>query len=111
MPTQLGLLEDPLELAFQEWIVKNAHVLEHLRRLAIEWHRAGHDRCAIAMLVEVARWRDGLRSQGDPWAINNSFRSRLARVILATTPELPRKFFAMRSLRTEWADQREERDQ
>lgn len=107
MTTQLALLEDPLELAFQEWIRQNPHVVEHLRKLSLEWYRAGHDRCAIAMLVEVARWRDGLRSQGDPWAINNSFRSRLARLILATTPELPTKFFTMRSLRTEW---REERD-
>jgi hypothetical protein len=99
---QLALLDDPLEQQFQLWVRSNGHVVEHLRSLALDWHRAGHDRCAIAMLVEVARWQHGLRAAGDAWAINNSYRSRLARLLLATTPDLPADFFSTRVLRAEW---------
>lgn len=111
--TQVTLMDDPLELAFQRWIRENPDVLTHIRRLALEWHEAGNRRCAIAMLVEVARWQHGLRAVGDAYAINNSYRSRLARLILATTPGLPHDFFSTRALRTEpaipfWHDERGE---
>jgi len=99
--TQVTMFEDTLELAFQKWVRANPNVVEHMRRLAVEWHGAGHRKCAIAMLVEVARWQHGLRATGDQWAINNSYRSRLARLILATTPGLPPDFFETRALRSE----------
>jgi hypothetical protein len=102
--TQVTLMDDPLELSFQRWVRENGHVVDHLRRLAVEWHEAGHGRCAIAMLVEVARWQHGIRATGEPYAINNSYRSRVARLILATTPGLPHDFFSTRALRTEPAD-------
>jgi hypothetical protein len=100
---QLSLLPDPLEVRFVEWLRDNGHVIDHLRAMAVEWYRAGHDHGAIATFVEVARWQHGLRSTGDTFAINNSYRSYLARHIMATTPELPADFFAFRVLRSEAA--------
>lgn len=103
--TQLTLLDDPLEVAFQQWVRANPDVIEAIRQLALGWRRAGHDRCGISMLAEVARWQHGIRQQdeGDGLAINNSYRSRLARLLMATTPELPADFFSCRALANERA--------
>lgn len=103
MGSQLSLLADPNEVAFQRWIRRNRHVVDTFIRLAREWHAAGHDRCGIGMLTERVRWEHGMRGARDDagFKINNNYRSRLARVILTECPDLPPDFFETRRLATE----------
>lgn len=96
--TQPMLLPDTIEEKFQRWLRGNPATVDHVRALALEWHRAGHDRCGIGMLAEVARWHGGVDSSKDEdgFKINNNYRALLARHLVATTPDLPVDFFETR---------------
>ena len=50
-------------------------------------------------LVEVMRWDTRLTTNGDPFKLNNSYTSRLARAAVARHPELD-DFFEQRELRS-----------
>jgi hypothetical protein len=95
--TQQMLLPDTIEEKFQRWIRSNPETVEHVRQLALKWHRAGHTKCGIGMLCEVTRWDSGVQGRDeDGLKVNNSYRALLSRHLLATTPELPVDFFETR---------------
>ena len=99
--TQPMLLPDTIEEKFQRWIRDHPDVVEHFRRLALEWLHAGHDRCGIGMLAEKARWDAGVGGRDeDGFKVNNNYRALLARHLIATTPALPVDFFALRERRS-----------
>jgi hypothetical protein len=75
-----------LQAAFEEFHRNNPHVYEVLESLASEW-LAGRQVVGIGMLWEVMRWRIGVQSTGDEYQLNNSYRSRYARLLLANHPE------------------------
>lgn len=98
---QLALL-DPLEAPFVDWLRGNPVIVEAFRQAAVEWYRAGNDRCSAKMLAEVIRWKHGLTSRdSDGYKVNNNWTSRLGRHVVATTPELPADFFETRVLRAD----------
>jgi hypothetical protein len=97
-PLQLSFLPDPLEVRFLEFHHANPHVYAALVDMAHEWRNAGHDSGSIAMFFEVLRWRVGITTSGEQFVLNNSYRSRYARLIAANEPEL-RQFFHTRQLR------------
>ena len=101
-PEQLALLDDPIDARFRAYHHRNPEVYRELRRLAFEWLAAGGRRCSIAMLFEVARWQRGVRADddADPFALNNDYRSRYARLLMASEPELD-GMFAVRRTRAE----------
>lgn len=77
-----------LDDRFAIWIALNGHVAQRLRVMALELVAAGRKRIGIKMLVEVLRWQQSLETTGDVWLINNSYVSRLGRLLMDTTPEL-----------------------
>ena len=99
-PRQLALLEDPLDVRFAEYHQSNPRVYEAIVELCREWVAAGHDRIGIGMVFEVLRWQHGLRADGD-FAINNTMRSRYARLVMANEPDLV-GVFETRTLRSDW---------
>lgn len=97
---QLSLLPDPLESRFLAFHHANPNVYRELVAMARQWHAAGHTQAGIAMFFEVLRWQSGLRGDGDAFALNNSYRSRYARLIAANEPDLA-GMFTLRTLGSE----------
>ena len=108
-PQQLNFfppLEEPeyepeatIQDRFAAFHAANPQVFIALRDLALDLVRRGRTRIGIGMLTEVLRW-SSLRTDGDPWKINNSYRSRYARLLADTFPELA-SAFEMRELKSE----------
>lgn len=95
---QLSLLPDPIDQRFFAFHHANPHVYQALVRMARQWKAAGHHRCSIAMLYEALRFDQGLRTDSaDGLKLNNSYRSRYARIIQANEPDLA-GFFETRCL-------------
>lgn len=104
MNPQLALF-DPLEERFLEFHHANPGVYDALVALARRWKDAGFEKIGIATLFEVLRWERGLAGvrDADGYKLNNSYRSRYARLIMANERDLL-GFFDLRSLhdRVEW---------
>jgi hypothetical protein len=95
----VGPAPESIQGRFEAFHEANPHVYEALARLAREWRGAGHDRCGVGMLFEVLRFRRGLRTQGDDFKLNNSYRSRYARLLEEREPDLA-GLFEKRELQT-----------
>lgn len=83
----------------------NPDVYRRLRDLALAGRRGGHTRGSIAMLYEVVRYEAWSRTgpfrdvaEGEH-RLNNSYRSRYARLLMEAEPDLA-GFFDTRELRT-----------
>lgn len=75
-----------LDERYALWIAVNPHVLDAMEALAAQW-LARRPRIGAKALAEVMRWRSGIETTSDPWRINNSYVSRLARDLLDRHPE------------------------
>jgi hypothetical protein len=64
----------------------NPHVADALERLADQWLNR-HRKVGIGALVERLRWESGITTSGEAYRINNSYRSRYARLLLDRRPE------------------------
>jgi hypothetical protein len=90
MTAQLSLAFDQertIDEAFARFHEDNPHVYDELRMLALRARRRGATKIGIGMLFEVLRWRQTLRTDGDAYKLNNNYRSRYARMLMAE-PEL-----------------------
>lgn len=99
---QLALLDDPLDVRFAEFHQANPHVYGRLVEMARDWKAAGYEHGSIAMFYEALRYETGVATHGDQFRLNNSFRSRYARLVEATVPDLI-GFFHTRTLGTDAA--------
>jgi hypothetical protein len=64
------------------------------------WVAAGRSRMGIGMLWEVLRYQVMISTTGDEFRLNNDFRSRYARLIMASERDLA-DVFEVRQLRAE----------
>lgn len=95
MPSEIAL--DDL---FAEFHHNNPEVYDELVALARRWKHGGHHRVGIGMLWEVLRWNRALAGVGDAaFKMNNSYRSRYARLIMRQEADLV-DFFEIRALTT-----------
>lgn len=78
----------PLEARFKRFHFANPHICRELERRALELYRRGEPRIAIADLVEDIRKDPLLRTSGDCWKVNNSWRSYYTRTLCYKHPEL-----------------------
>lgn len=88
-----------LQQRFEAFHAANPHVFFQLRRMALDMKRRGVRQYGIGGLFEVLRWRYAVQTQGDEYKLNNNWRSRYARLLMDTTPELA-GFFETRELKT-----------
>lgn len=89
-----------IDEAFRAFHAANPWVFTALVRLARQAVADGHQRVGIGMLWEVLRW-EWRRNTADPnatWKLNNDYRSRYARLIMGTEPDLA-DVFETRALR------------
>lgn len=96
-PAQLGLLgpaeqEATLQENFERFHTANPYVYEEIVKLVRRAQRAGATRVGIGMVFEVLRWRHTLRTGGDDFKLNNNYRSRYARMIMAKEIDLDGMF-------------------
>ncbi|MFI6469816.1 hypothetical protein ACIBL5_06060 [Streptomyces sp. NPDC050516] len=77
----------------------NPWILEQLEVLTFDCVDRGLKRVGIGMLFEVLRWQYGRATRGEPWRLNNDFRSRYVRELLNLHPEWS-ALFEIRKIRT-----------
>ncbi len=83
--------------AFVAFHASNPQVYQALRRLALAMRRRGVKQFGIAALFEVLRYEAALRTAGDEFKLNNSYRSFYARLLMEREGELA-GFFETRTL-------------
>ncbi len=96
--TQLTLFDAPktLQQRFLEFHRANPHVFEAFARAARSLKEGGRQRYGAKCIVERMRFHSGIVTEGGPFKLNNSFVSRLARLLLQ---EFPGEFDAFLELR------------
>jgi hypothetical protein len=67
-------------------------VYDALVTLARDYLRGGRTKVGMGMLFEVMRWQHGRRTIGDEFKLNNDYRSRYARRIMANERDLATAF-------------------
>ena len=79
-----------IDLGFAEFHAANPHVYDELVAMARRAKAAGHRVIGIGMLWEVLRWNHLFSTAKDAegFKLNNDFRSRYAREILAREQDL-----------------------
>ena len=89
LPLNVPDYEPELSLAerYERWISVNAHVLDVFEAYVSEWLAAGHKRVGCKAVAERIRWEAGIRTNGEPWRINNSFVSFIADDLIRRRPE------------------------
>lgn len=92
--------EETIQQRFERFDRENPQVYAELVVLARRWAATGNKKCGVGMLFEVLRWRRGLRTGGDDFKLNNSYRSRYVRKIISNYPELA-PLFETRTLHAE----------
>jgi hypothetical protein len=87
-PIDMPAARGTIDARFESFHRLNPWVYDALVTLTRDLTRRGHDRIGIAMLFEVLRWQYLRTTVGDPFKLNNDYRSRYSRLIMATEPDL-----------------------
>lgn len=83
-------LHDPeatIQERFEAFHAANPWVYGAFERLTADWVTHGRSRIGIGMLTEVLRWQYNRTTVGDPFKINNDYRSRYVRLLIDHHPE------------------------
>lgn len=92
--------ESVLQGKFMTFHENNPFIYQTLVRLARQAKKAGKGKIGIGMLWEVMRWEHFLETNdGEGYKLNNSYRSRYARLIMEQERDLE-GIFETRKLRT-----------
>lgn len=93
LPTLVGPPPGSIEEQFLAFHAANPWVYERLRTLALDMVGRGHQRIGIGQLWEVLRWQYARATTStDGLKLNNNHRSRYARLLADTEPELAEAF-------------------
>lgn len=96
----------PLDERFERFHQLNPQVYLALRAMAVAMLEAGVRRYGIAGLFEVLRYEHVLRTRGEEFKLNNSFRAFYARRLMEREPRLD-GFFETRTQRYEGPESRQ----
>ena len=95
--------QDPIQERFEQFHRRHPEVYEQLVTLARTAHNSGREKVGIGMLFEVLRWERliaGLPDEREAGLkLNNNYRSRYARHIMACNVDLA-DIFETRGLTT-----------
>lgn len=76
-----------LDKKFWDFHKANPHVFTKLEELTKQAHDRGRKKIGIGMIFEVIRWNSFMATTGDPYKLNNSYRSRYVRILIQKHPE------------------------
>jgi hypothetical protein len=79
---------DDLTQRAQAFHEANPHVFAKLLEIARDLRGRGIQKAGIALLFERLRWLSTVRTEGDRYALNNSYRAWYARELMAQAPDL-----------------------
>lgn len=81
---------ETLDEAFARFHEEHPEVYREAVRITRELVAAGHDRVGFGMVWEVMRWQRMLTTNdaASGWKLNNSYRSRMARLIMDREADL-----------------------
>lgn len=85
---------------FQAFHASNPDVYRRLTVMARDLLARGRSGVGIGMLWETLRYEQAMTTSGQPYKLNNSYRSRYSRMIMEQEPDL-RGFFTTRELDAE----------
>lgn len=88
-----------LQARFEQYHRDNPHLYRALEQMARQLHDLGRKRVGIELLFAELRWRSLISTTGDDYKLNNSYRSRYARLLLREHPEWE-GLFELRRLHT-----------
>lgn len=88
-----------IQRAFEKFHAANPAVFSELVAISRSYAQRGYKKIGIGHLAEIVRWQRNMTTTGDDFKINNNFRSRYARLIVAKYPEFA-TLFRMRELRS-----------
>ncbi|UUU31946.1 hypothetical protein JIX56_19695 [Streptomyces sp. CA-210063] len=91
--------DQSIQERFEAFHDLNPWVFRALERMTADCADKGFKQLGIGMLFEVLRWRYGQATEGDPFRLNNNFRSRYVRLLIEQHPEWSR-LFELRALRS-----------
>jgi hypothetical protein len=89
---------DPIVRRFLRFHKRNPELFLHLKMLALRVKAAGKEQYSIAALFEVVRYDAAVKTTGEPWKINNNYRTLYARMLECSSPQL-KGFFKTRHRR------------
>ena len=69
------------------WSEVNGHVIAEFERRTAQLVAAGRRRVGMKMVAEAIRFDMSVRSDGEPWAVNNSYVALIARDLIERHPE------------------------
>lgn len=88
-----------IEVQFLAFHAMNPWIYTTLVRMTRDLKDRGHQRIGIGMLFEVLRWQAAMSTvTADDFKLNNNYRSRYARKIMAEHPDLD-GVFELRTLK------------
>ena len=90
IPRKKGKLT--LDERFEAWVKDNPHIVDCFLRFAREARDSGRRHFGIGVIAERVRWYTSVESKQDDYRINNSYRSRLARLLVERDPSLAGMF-------------------
>lgn len=88
-----------IQQKFEAFDRENPQVYAELVRMSRILHERGRTKIGIDLLFAQIRWMSLMSTEGDDFKLNNNFRSRYARKILAEHPEFD-ALFETRALQT-----------
>lgn len=92
---------DSIQERFERFHAQNPHIYVKLVRMARLLRSKGHRHLAIGMLWEITRFDRAATMEADgDWSLNDHYRSRYARLIMDTEPDLEAAF-EIRELRAD----------
>lgn len=79
--------DETIQQQFEAFHRANPHVYRRLVDMTRQLLDQGHRRVGIGMLFEVLRWEHMTTTSSTPFKLNNTLRSRYARLLVSEHPE------------------------
>lgn len=77
----------PLDKRFWDFHKSNPNIYSELVKLSQQVKDSGRKRISINMMFEVIRWNSYIKTTTKDFKLNNSYRSRYARIIVENNPQ------------------------
>lgn len=82
---------------YKKWDEKNPHFYPLFERFALQLADRGHRQIGVALIFERIRWESMIRTDGEPWKLNNNYRAIYARRFMRDHPRFD-ELFRLREL-------------